>query len=227
MASTRDIPTLVVEGNNDMHVIISLMRRHGINMDDGVRPIELKIAKDPSTKAEGVVPLLANMGDAIRNATDRPIGFVFDVDLSCDKRWEEVCACLKSAGITPPAKCPADGYVGQVPGYPHPCGVWMMPDCVLDHGKLEHLLKTLVPAGDPLWPLAESSTKDAKAKGAKFRDVDLIKATTHCWLAWQEEPGVPFGRAVTSNYFGHDSAEAKAFLRWLKNLFNLNGLATI
>jgi hypothetical protein len=227
MASTRDIPTLVVEGNNDMHVIISLMRRDGINMDEGVRPIELKIAKDPSTKAEGVVPLLASMADFIRNATDRPIGFVLDVDLSCDKRWEEVCKCLTAAGITPPKSCPPDGYVGRMPGRSFDCGVWMMPDCVLDHGKLEHLLKTLVPADDPLWPLAELSTEAAKAKGAKFRDVDIIKATTHCWLAWQEEPGVPFGRAVTSNYFGHDSAEARAFLRWLRGLFNLDRLTNI
>lgn len=227
MANTRDIPTLVVEGTNDLFVISALLTLHGIKMDEGVRPIELKVAKDASTRAEGVVPLLASMGDAIRNATDRPIGFVLDVDLSCDKRWEEVCECLKSAGITPPTKCPVDGFVGQVPSYPHPCGVWMMPDCVLDHGKLEHLLKTLVPAGDPLWPLAESSTATAKTKGAKFRDVDRVKAITHCWLAWQKEPGVPFGRAITSEYFRHDSEEAKAFLRWLKNLFTLNGLTVI
>lgn len=227
MANASPIHSLIVEGNNDLHVICALLKRHGVNMDKGTRPIELKIAKDTSTGAEGVVPLLATMSDAIRNSTDRTIGFVLDVDLSCDERWDEVCKCLRSAGITPPAKCPADGYIGQVPNYPHPCGVWMMPDCVLDHGKLEHLLKTLVRAGDPLWPLAESSTKDAKAKGAKLRDIDLIKATTHCWLAWQEEPGVPFGRAVTSNYFSHDSVEAKAFLRWLKKLFNLNGLTTI
>lgn len=101
-----------------------------------------------------------------------------------------------------------------------------MPDCVLDHGKLEHLLKTLVPSGDPLWPLAESSTDAAQATGAKFRDVDRVKAVTHCWLAWQKDPGVPIGRAVTSEYFRHDSPEAKAFLGWLKKLFNLSGLTS-
>jgi len=225
MGNSRDIPTLVVEGNNDKFVIIALLTRHGIKMDEADRPIELKVAKDPSTGAEGVVPLLASMGDAIRNATDRPIGFVLDIDLACDKRWDEVRASLKVAGIAPPEKCPAEGYIGQVPEYPHRCGVWMMPDCVLDHGKLEHLLKTLVPAGDSFWPLAERSTDDAKIQGAEFRDVDRLKAITHCWLAWQKEPGVPFGRAVTSEYFGRDSAEATAFLRWLKKLYNLSALS--
>ncbi len=227
MADTRDIPTLVVEGDDDQWVIIGLLDKHGVDMNPAFRPIKLAVAKDSSTGAKGIVPLLANMAIQIQLATDRPIGFVVDVDLSCADRWAEVSKCLVAAGITPPASCPPDGFIGRMPGRSFDCGVWMMPDCVLDHGKLEHLLKTLVPAGDPLWPLAESSTEDAKSKGAKFRKLDLDKATMHCWLAWQEEPGVPFGRAVTSNYFGHDSAEAKAFLRWLKILFNLNGLATI
>lgn len=227
MANALPIHSLMVEGNNDLHVICALLMRHGISMDKGARPVELMIAKDASTGAEGVVPLLTNMSDAIRNSTDRAIGFVLDVDLACNKRWDEVCVCLKSVGIAPPSKCPADGFIGQMPGYPFPYGVWMMPDCVLDHGKLEHLLKTLVPAGDPLWPLAETSTDMAKSKGAKFRDVDRVKAITHCWLAWQEEPGVPFGRAVTSEYFRHDSAEAKAFLRWMKKLYGLTQLTTV
>jgi hypothetical protein len=227
MANTRDIPTLVVEGNNDKFVVIALLAKHGIDMSPGFRPIELAVAKDSATGAEGIVPLLANMSDAIRLATDRPIGFVVDVDLSCDDRWAEVSKCLTAAGITPPPSCPPDGYIGRIPGRSYDCGVWMMPDCVLDHGKLEHLLKTLVPTGDPLWSLAETSTNQAKTAGAEFKDVDLVKATTHCWLAWQKEPGVPFGRAVTSNYFGHDSAEARAFLRWLKKLFNLAGLTTV
>lgn len=227
MASSRIIPSLIVEGSNDKFVIIALLTRHHVKMDDAVRPIQLIVAKDAKTEAEGSVPLLANMTDVIRLATDRAIGFVLDVDLKTQDRWKKVCECLTAAGLSPPPECPSDGYIGVVPGRTHPCGVWMMPDCVLDHGKLEHLLKTLVPAGDTIWPIAESSTDNAMAKGAKFREVDRIKAITHCWLAWQEKPGAPFGRAVTSEYFLHDSTEAKAFLNWLKRLFNLTDLRNI
>jgi hypothetical protein len=227
MANTRDIPKLVVEGDDDQWVIIGLLDKHGIDTRPAFRPIELAVAKDSATGAKGIIPLLATMALQIELATDRPIGFVVDVDLSCTDRWAEVSKCLNATGIVPPPSCPPEGFIGRKPGRSVDCGVWMMPDCVLDHGKLEHLLKTLVPAGDPLWPLAESSTNNAKTNGATFRAIDLDKATMHCWLAWQGEPGVPFGRAVTSNYFGHDSAEAKAFLRWIKKLYGLTQLTTV
>ena len=116
-------------------------------------------------------------------------------------------------------ECPIAGYIDQLPSYPHPFGIWMMPDCRRDHGKLEHLLETLIPKGDVLWPHADASTSKAAELGARFRDHE--KARIHCWLAWQEEPGKPFGTAITAKFLGHDSPEAIAFLRWLGRLFQL------
>lgn len=219
-----DLPTLHVEGKDDLFTIAELLQRHGVDMSPANRPLQILIAKDPVTNAEGVAPLLASMSDAIRNATDRPIGFVLDVDIDLADRWSAVCSQLCLAGLTPPSTCPVDGYFGQLANYPFQVGVWLMPDCVSDHGKLEHLLKTLVPAGDPLWPHAESSTDQATALGALFGAAARDKALIHCWLAWQSEPGVPYGTAINAKFFGHNSPEARSFLRWLKALFNLSGL---
>ena len=45
------------------------------------------------------------------------------------------------------------------------------------------------------------------------------KSHLHTWLAWQREPGRPFGTALTAQIFGHDSPETLAFLAWFRRLF--------
>ena len=92
MTISRDIPTLHVEGRDDLYTIAALLERHDIDMSEANRPIRIVIAKDDETGAEGVGPLLASMADAIRNATDRPIGFVLDVDVEVADRWNAVCS---------------------------------------------------------------------------------------------------------------------------------------
>jgi hypothetical protein len=213
-------PTLYVEGTDDLHSLVALVQRHGLDMSEAKRPFHV-------SSMGGDVPLLEAMGDAIRNATDRPVGFVLDIDTATTDRWSAVRTRLREAGLSPPASCPAAGYIDQLPHYPHGVGVWMMPDCIRDHGKLENLLHTLVPAGDVLWHHADTKTGEAQGLGAAFSVTDRDKAVLHCWLAWQQVPGLPFGTAIKAAFLGHDSPEAIAFLRWLKDLFQLaeSGLA--
>ncbi len=40
------------------------------------------------------------------------------------------------------------------------------------------------------------------------------------WLAWQEEPGLPYGLAVSKHYFRHDMALAGRFVDWFKRVFD-------
>jgi hypothetical protein len=102
-----------------------------------------------------------------------------------------------------------------------------MPDCATDAGKLEDLLDTLILHGDKLRPHARKSTDAAKKLGATFPSRDTIKAQIHCWLAWQEDPGKPFGTAINAKFFIHDSPQALAFLRWLKRLYGLSELINV
>ena len=56
-------------------------------------------------------------------------------------------------------------------------------------------------------------------KWKRFSDADRIKAEVRSWLAWQREPGVQLGAAINDHILGHDSPQALAFLRWLKQLY--------
>ena len=97
-------------------------------------------------------------------------------------------------------------------------GVWLMPDN-RQSGALEQFLQGLVDENDLLLPVAESSTKKAKEKGASFPDSKESKAILHTWLAWQKQPGLPYGAAIGARYFRDDSPTAQAFVAWYKRVF--------
>lgn len=87
-------------------------------------------------------------------------------------------------------------------------------------GKLEDFLAVLVPPGNRCWPWAEQATQKAQEDySAPFSKLDFIKAQIHTWLAWQHEPGLPFGTAITAATFAHDATLATTFVRWMTRLY--------
>ncbi len=217
------VPKLYVEGKNDVSVISNLLRRYGVDTKQGKEHLDIK-------DRGAVGSVLEIIPEAVRSNTEQPVGFVIDIDVATEKRWDAVGARLREIGITPPPTCPTNGYVGRLPDYPHSFGVWLMPDCATDGGKLEHLVQTLIPSEDPLWPFARNcvveaskivdslnaDVDDESEKHQRFRDVDLVKAELHTWLAWQRKPGAPLGAAINDRILGHDSPEAVRFLGWLR-----------
>lgn len=191
-------------------------------MDDGVRPIEINPQLSLSK-------LILRMPTAIKAATRRPVGFVLDIDTTPTERWTDVTKRLKHLPVDLPSKCPEDGYIGRLNEENRPSfGIWLMPDCKTDGGTLETLLDTLIPANDLLRAHAQASTATARGEfGAGFKPQLDLKAVIHCWLAWQEVPGMPYGKAVAAKYFGQDSPEAIAFLRWLGRLFAIDKLQNV
>ena len=226
-----DLPLLFVEGADDVSVVAGLLKRHGYDTEKGLKHLHIE-------SLSGLKELLDAMQDIIKAQRGWPCGFVFDIDIEIKDRWQAVADRLKFTGdltttlstlIDP--SCPAKGYIGRVEGYPHPFGVWLMPDCASDHKKLEDLIKTLIPNNHPLKLFAETTTHgaakivdDANALASgevvwkRFTASDTIKAVVRTWLAWQNEPGVAFGAALNSKILGHDSAEARAFLDWMSRL---------
>jgi hypothetical protein len=223
------LPHLYVEGKDDVSVVNALLYRHGLDTEKGKK--YLKIMDLGSIDA-----VLESIPDAIRANTERPVGFVIDIDIEIASRWDAVHRRITQAGASPPKSCPSSGYIAMLEGYQRPFGVWLMPDCTSDGFKLEHLIQTLVPNEDPLWPIAMRSTDEAfeiaKASNERhkarvcnaFHEVDRIKAEVHTWLAWQCRPGAPMGAAVNSQILGCDSVQAIAFLKWIKALFGFESL---
>ena len=101
-------------------------------------------------------------------------------------------------------------------------GVWLMPDN-RRIGALEDFLQDLIDDSDVLLPHARESTAKAKARGARFPEKDSVKALVHAWLAWQEEPGRPYGVAIKSRYLRDDSDAAERFVAWFGRVFGLTG----
>ncbi|OHB68477.1 MAG: hypothetical protein A2V70_03165 [Planctomycetes bacterium RBG_13_63_9] len=216
MPRSRERPTLHVEGPDDKHALEHLLIRHGVEFCAKPRASELPDFNETG----GLEQILGVMQTAVETGSDRATGFVLDADSPLADRWSAVRGRLAGAGVETPATPPADGFVGYSPRYRATVGVWLMPDNQHD-GTLETFLRALVAGSDPLIDHAEQSTKLAREKGAAFSEPDTRKAILHAWLAWQKEPGRPYGTAIRAKYFGHDSTAAKAFVNWFKRLFEL------
>lgn len=199
---------LIVE-DQDRHAIIQLMARHGVDWD---RPPATAPYVFPAGSVEKAFLALSL---ALRNDLER-VGLIVDADTDIASRWHAARDRFSRAGMTMPAHPPREGWVEQVGR--RRVGVWLMPNNEAT-GNLEDFLARLVPEADPCWPHAQQSTAAASVLGAPFKAADHGKATMHAWLAWREEPGLPFGTAMKARYFAHDSPDALAFVGWFKRLF--------
>jgi hypothetical protein len=207
---------LLVEGDDDLFSIVHFTERHGIVWQTPPGqpiPDSTPFVVD----CDGYDNLLPQVS-VFANGPYERIGIVVDADERLESRWRDVRRELASVQIELPEQPSAGGVI--VPGISsgRRVGVWLMPDNQLP-GNLETLLKTLVPPSDPLWPHAQSCTQAAAKLGAPFRVIHQDKAELHAWLAWQEDPGLPFGAAIQRKVFSSESASAMAFLGWFNRLF--------
>lgn len=207
---------LRVEGNDDSHALRHLLMRHGVDYDRKSWP-----AWFPSIEATGGKDkLLETLALNVRASSGRAVGFVLDADSSLQSRWDAVAAQLGRLDLEVPKEIPCEGFVGESQRLQARVGVWLMPDN-RQEGTLEHFLETLVQEGDSLLDYARESTGNARAHGARYPEAvgETMKAVLHTWLAWQEEPGLPYGTAIRARYFRHDSPAAECFVRWFHRVF--------
>jgi hypothetical protein len=188
---------LHVEGVDDHHSIKHLLIRNGVMY----HPETFDLSPPELPKLEslnGIDPLLDGIIPAVKSSTNRTIGFLLDADMPLIDRWRSVADRLRAVGVPHlPDRPAAEGFIGESVQYKAKVGVWLMPDNVQD-GKLEDFLRTLINEQDGLIEHAETATDKAKTRGAVFADADRIKAVIHAWLAWQIEPGKPYGLAMKS-----------------------------
>ena len=215
---TPERPKLYVEGKDDIHAIRNLLVRNGINLPIRKQPVGDVAPSVPELQeTNGKQKLLDTIKTAVPVSSDRPVGFVLDADDRPQDRWSAVRARLREFELDPPNDIPADGYITDVERYKTRVDVWLMPDN-RQEGALEKFLMDLIDKDDDcLLPLAESSTQEAHDKGAKF---PMPKAVLHTWLAWQKNPGLPYGAAINAQFFRHDSPATLAFVAWYKRLFS-------
>lgn len=215
-------PNLYVEGSDDRWVVINLMKRHGVNLSEHSGPklpfVECRCGSSATPSVEQFIKLIPSRIEVAEN----PVGFVIDADpgTGLAARWQSVRHRLTEAGVDCPGAIPSKGFIGASTATKVPVGVWLMPDNQRD-GTIEHFLRDLIDTQDTLISHAEDSTNVAEAIDRRFAEAHQSKARLHAWLAWQGEPGCPYGTAINNHYFRDDSPAAIEFVAWFKELYQI------
>ena len=113
---------------------------------------------------------------------------------------------------------PTGTLVEGVEGKPR-VGVWLMPNnCLEVGGELEDFVQKMIPAGDPVLPLARKYIDDIPCAVGKFANPKLNKAVIHAWLAARKKPGL-IGLAITNEDLDITGDLCKSFIDWIERLF--------
>ena len=202
---------LLVEGNDDQHVVWALCEKHNVpksfdvidcgSIDNVLKEFKLRLK-------------LADINSRI--------GIVVDADVNLKSRWDSVVAILKNMGKY---ECdnivlPQDGLILEPTDSCYPkVGVWLMPNNN-QNGMLEDFVVALATPDDVLMKKSEDVLTKLEAEGIqKYKPVHRSKAKIHTYLAWQDVPGRPMGLAITANILNSDSELAMKFANWLKEMF--------
>ena len=197
---------LLVEGVTDKHVVSHICAKSS-------PPIPQFHIEDK----DGVDKLLDAVYQAVIIPERTVLGIVPDANGNPAGRWQAIANRLRKAGVELPTLSPAGTVIPSDPatGLPR-VGVWMMPDNQ-SPGELENFLSEMIPAGDPVWPLAKGYIDDIPPEHRKFKDKHL-QAQVHAWLAAREEPRPP-GLAIKALDLAIDGPLCVRFTAWLRDLF--------
>lgn len=196
---------LLVEGNDDQHVIWALCEKFSISENFDV------------VDCEGIENLLQQIPVRLKSS-EITLGIIIDADTQLQQRWESLQNIFKKWNFEVSDTFPKVGLILQNADNLK-IGVWIMPNNEL-HGMLEDFIKFLIPEEDKLFPeIGLFLAQIENDKLHKYADIHQSKALIHAWLALQETPGTPMGLAITKKYLSTDNEKCSLFIDWLTTLF--------
>lgn len=196
---------LLVEGNDDFHVLASLFKHHKI-------PESFRL-----NETGGIDRLLETLPVQLKATAIERVGIVVDADFSIADRWRAIQRILSSAGFTDIPNAPDEqGTIITEANRPG-VGIWIMPNNRLP-GLVEDFAACLIPENDPLSQLAHRAIDSIPINDRRFSNLHRSKAHIHTWLAWQADPGAPMGLAITKKYLNAAAPSAASFLHWVDRL---------
>lgn len=194
---------LLVEGDDDLHVVDHLRHRSG-----SMPEFEI-VAKNNDSN------LLASIRQEIRVPGRVALGILLDADTDVDARWRSVIDRLRTADIiASPTPSPEGAIVEAKPRV----GIWLMPDNI-SLGELENFVERMIPSGDPVWPLSEDYVDGIPEKDRRFPEHKMLRAKVHAWLATRESPR-KMGSAIRAMDLDTSGETATKFIAWLRKLFS-------
>ena len=201
---------LLVEGNDDQHVVWALCQQFDIAETFDV------------VDSKGVPKLIADIPVRIKQRETQSLGILADADYEGpNSRWKQITEKLKGLDYSVPNTPTALGTIIPSPAINRPqVGIWLMPNNQ-DIGMIEDFVRLLVPTDDKSLQLAKETITTLEERNLqRYIPNHRAKALIHTWLAWQEDPGTPLGQAVTKHYLTTDTDLCQQFANWLKQLFN-------
>lgn len=197
---------LLVEGNDDQHVIWALCEQFKINKTFDV------------IDCEGIEKLIDQIPVRFKQSNVDTIGVIIDADSDLLLRWNRLKQLFKAQGFVLPDDLPKNGLIISDSGK-ITIGIWIMPDNNLD-GMLEDFIAFLVPADDKLLPIIKENLDEIESKELnKYKPIHKSKAIIHSWLSVQETPGTPLGLSITKRYLSTDDDICLNLINWMKDLF--------
>src|SRR5262249_29365512 len=157
----------------------------------------------PFIRSEGGFEKLLEAIPVTLKGTYERIGIILDANSDPAARWRQILERARRAELHLPDSPDAEGTIvsGLRPG--SRIGIWLMPDNK-SPGALEEFLSRLVPSDQPVWGYADEVATEARQRGARCLEKNHAKSRLHTWLAWQDEPGLPFGTALKAGFFETD-----------------------
>lgn len=197
---------LLVEGNDDQHVIWALCERFTVNENFDV------------IDCEGITKLYEQLPVRFKQAQVDTIGLIIDADSEIKDRWKSISALLSLQGFTIPEEIPIEGLIlKDNAGFK--IGVWIMPNNN-ENGMLEDFISFLVPKEDKILPIVNDTLTNIESKGLnQYSLIHKSKATIHSWLSLQSDPGTPMGLGITKRYLTTDEETCLKLVNWLKELY--------
>jgi len=202
---------LLVEGKDDEHVFYHLLEYHQI-------PECFRVVNK-----EGIDHLLETLPTELKRSNLERLGIVVDANTDIKARWAALRNILLRSGDAdvPAVPDPTGTVVALNQQYRTlTVGVWLMPDNQIP-GMLENFIAFLVPPGDPLWSCAGDCLEQIPEQHRRFPVTHQPKAHIHTWLAWQEEPGMPMGLAITKRYLDAEASHVQQLMDWIRRLFEV------
>jgi hypothetical protein len=217
MAKIQDHPNslLLVEGNDDFHVVHSLCKQFNISVRNLEDP---KGGKFSVKDCKGITELLEQIPVLFKSSNQlTTIGIIVDADVNLDSRYDSIKNILQNIGFSLPDEIPTKGLI--VTAETNKIGVWIMPNNNLN-GMLEDFLSFLVPGDDKLLPIIKTNLNEIEKQNLNnYLPIHKSKAIIHSWLAIQEDPGTPLGQSITKRYLTTDEETCSLFINWINDLF--------
>lgn len=197
---------LLVEGNDDQHVVWALCEQ--FKVDETFDVID----------CEGIEKLLDQIPVRFKQSNVDTIGIIIDADSDLLIRWNNLKVLLNAQGFVLPDDIPKSGLIVFETGRIS-IGIWIMPNNDLN-GMLEDFMAFLVPSDDNLLPIIKENLNVIEKKQLnKYKSIHKSKAIIHSWLSVQEDPGTPMGLSITKRYLTTEEGICLNFVSWMKGLF--------